>query len=383
MDKRIRIGIPFSYKTDWIAGAYYVANLIESLKFLSDEKKPQIYIYINSIEGINILRDIEYPLITFKKRNDFYKSFFIRILNKISRTLLNNCLFGRQPTTRDIDILFPANDEYYFQKVPLSKKIYWIPDFQEHFLPDFFSKNDIALRKQKQDFLVDNNAKILFSSISTQSDFLTIYPNAHNETFVLPFAVSHKDEFKKINLKSILEKYNIPEEFFFCANQFWVHKNHITVLKSLALLKQKGKNITIVFSGKQRDYRKPNYFETLMQYVKENDLESNTRFLGFIDRNEQLALMNNSLAVIQPSLFEGWSTVVEDSKSLNKTLILSNIPVHREQINKNVRFFDPLNVSQLVDILDEFKPDRDFFDYSRNRIKCAETFYSVLLNASM
>ena len=41
--------------------------------------------------------------------------------------------------------------------------------------------------------------------------------------------------------------------------------------------------------------------------------------------------MRQSVAVLQPSLFEGWSTTVEEAKSIGKTILLSDIPVHREQ----------------------------------------------------
>lgn len=43
------------------------------------------------------------------------------------------------------------------------------------------------------------------------------------------------------------------------------------------------------------------------------------------------ALMRFSVRVINPSLFEGWSSAVEECKSVGKRLVLSGIPVHREQ----------------------------------------------------
>jgi hypothetical protein len=63
--------------------------------------------------------------------------------------------------------------------------------------------------------------------------------------------------------------------------------------------------------------------------------------------------MNNCRAVIQPSLFEGWSTVVEDAKALNKWVILSDIAVHREQLSINVDFFNPkdsIALSKLIEL---------------------------------
>ena len=58
--------------------------------------------------------------------------------------------------------------------------------------------------------------------------------------------------------------------------------------------------------------------------------------------------MRQSLAMLQPSLFEGWSTPVEEAKSLGKSIVLSNIPVHVEQSPPGVRYFDPTDAAALA-----------------------------------
>ena len=59
-------------------------------------------------------------------------------------------------------------------------------------------------------------------------------------------------------------------------------------------------------------------------------------------RAEQLLLMKYAQAVIQPSLFEGWSTVIEDAISLQVPVIASNLPVNIEQLGDRGVYFDPL-----------------------------------------
>ena len=49
--------------------------------------------------------------------------------------------------------------------------------------------------------------------------------------------------------------------------------------------------------------------------------------------------MRKSIAVIQPSLFEGWSTIVEESRSIGKKIILSVLDVHKEQKFSRSIFF--------------------------------------------
>jgi len=117
----------------------------------------------------------------------------------------------------------------------------------------------------------------------------------------------------------------------------------------------------------------------LQNYVLQNNIQDNVRFLGFIDRIDQLALMKHSQAIIQPSLFEGWSTVVEDVKAMNQSLILSDIRVHREQIIRNVVFFEPENTVQLAKILENYKPKSEISDYKTNNIKFGETFRDILI----
>jgi glycosyltransferase involved in cell wall biosynthesis len=67
--------------------------------------------------------------------------------------------------------------------------------------------------------------------------------------------------------------------------------------------------------------------------------------------------MIHSIAVINPSLFEGWSTSVEEAKVLNLNIILSHIPVHLEQNPQHGIFFPPHDPNKLADILYECQKD--------------------------
>jgi hypothetical protein len=64
-----------------------------------------------------------------------------------------------------------------------------------------------------------------------------------------------------------------------------------------------------------------------------------------------LALMRHAVCVINPSLFEGWSSTVEESKALSKHILLSNISVHREQNPASSDYFAVDDVGALVEII--------------------------------
>jgi glycosyltransferase involved in cell wall biosynthesis len=200
----------------------------------------------------------------------------------------------------------------------------------------------------------------------------------------LQFAVTHPN-YKSISTDTLFVKYNIDKPYFFCPNQVWAHKNHIAVLKAVKFLKDHSRNdVLVVFSGKEVDYRNPDFFAELKKYILENGIEGSVRFLGFIDREDQLQLMNNSISVIQPSLFEGWSTVIEDAKSMGQYVIASNLEVHQEQLLNNVVFFNPADATELVDIMKKLidKPAiKTSNDYQDNINKFGKTFLEIAQGA--
>jgi glycosyltransferase involved in cell wall biosynthesis len=54
-----------------------------------------------------------------------------------------------------------------------------------------------------------------------------------------------------------------------------------------------------------------------------------------------MPLARAAIALINPSLFEGWSTTVEEAKSLGVPMLLSGIALHREQAGTRAQYFDP------------------------------------------
>ena len=93
--------------------------------------------------------------------------------------------------------------------------------------------------------------------------------------------------------------------------------------------------------------------------------------------------MKYSQAVLQPSLFEGWSTVIEDAISLQVPVVASNLPVNIEQLGRDGIYFDPHNPDELASILFDY-PERNlndiFYEDYKTRVKNAansliEVFY--------
>lgn len=384
MAKRKRIGLIFSYNENWIAGAYYILNIVHALKTVKDDKKPIIIILSESINNFDkVVMETAYPYLEYVvfPFPKLQYSLVERIVNKLSRTILRRNIFVKKRQYPKLDFLYPNQIQGLSQNL---KKVNWIPDFQEDYLPRFFSKEEIVRRKNHQRNVVANGDIVVLSSENAKSDFIRLYLNAKAKPFVLHFAVTHPD-FSDQNLDTLLKKYNLPEHYFFAPNQFWAHKNHMVILKAVKALKEQGQNVVVAMSGKEDDYRNVDNFKTLKDFVKQHALKNNINFLGFIPRKEQLCLFANAIAIIQPSLFEGWSTVVEDAKALGKYIILSNLEVHEEQIQENVSFFDPENHLQLAKHIELYlsdTPQNISINYKKNINEFGKKFFDLVLLAS-
>jgi len=76
--------------------------------------------------------------------------------------------------------------------------------------------------------------------------------------------------------------------------------------------------------------------------------------LGLIPKFDQVQLMRRSIGIVQPSLFEGWSTLVEDARLLGKSIILSDLPVHIEQNPPHSAFFECKSPEHLAELMGEW-----------------------------
>jgi glycosyltransferase involved in cell wall biosynthesis len=355
MVERIKIGIIYQNNENWIGGTYYIQNLVLALKnYIEDDHKPQLTIICKTEAEFKQIKALGYPFLNWQpiENRSITLSIYKRVLNKVAKKISGFDIFP-QPldyTYLDVQVIFPAIIGMKTQKG--IKKIYWIPDLQEQILPEFFSIAEIEGRTQSHRLISKSTDSVVFSSWDAHNTFLRFFTNAKAKRHVLQFAVTHPKDYSQLDIENLKKKYQLDMPYFFVANQFWRHKNHFVVLKAIKKLLLQGiDNFLVAFSGKEHDYRNPGYVNDLKAFVIKNGLSNHVRFLGFIDRKDQLRLMSEAISVIQPSLFEGWSTVVEDAKAMDQWILASDLLVHREQLKDNVIFFNSENESELADAL--------------------------------
>jgi len=233
-------------------------------------------------------------------------------------------------------------------------KINWISDFQHIHLPNLFSDREKNRRDRYFLGVFKKSDRVIVSSYEAYNDAKYFSSCYLDKVRVLQFVsqtVKDTSFFSYKNLGELQNKYGFSGAFYYLPNQFWKHKNHMHIFKAVKLLKDEGVDVFVLCSGYMKDYRNLRYIDEVSLFLKENELDKNIKLLGLIDHDDVLRLMKFSLAVINPSLFEGWSSTVEECKSMGKNMILSDIAIHREQNPRNSIYFDPNNVEETGAVL--------------------------------
>ena len=358
MNNPLKIALLLQAGRDWVGGVEYIKNLILALGSLPDEVRSTFEVHL-IISSDPLDDDMHHRLAPYVKQ--FYNNDIdllpLTFFNR-SRWLLERKLLKKSDPRLEALIKQQGFDFIYPYATAHAgggnyRAAAWIPDFQHRYLPQFFSTQEIQSRNQSHGFAAQYSRNVVLSSKTAAEDFEKFFPDTADKATVLSFKTSPSPTWYDGNPQQVQQSYCLPDRFFLVSNQFWQHKNHLVVFKALKLLQARLIFPALVCTGHIYDWRKPEYSDLILQTVHQFGLATQVSLLGLIPKADQVQLMRRSLAVIQPSLFEGWSTLVEDARCLGKPMILSDLPVNLEQNPPSSVFFDRHSSQQLADLLEE------------------------------
>jgi glycosyltransferase involved in cell wall biosynthesis len=373
--KRFKLGIIFNFSPQWMGGIVYIINLIKTLSFLDDKDKPEIILFYRT-DLEKYVEQIYYPYLELKKWRfpPVYKGYLQ------SWVIRKNIFVNEILQNYDLDGLYPLHD-YPVKTNTTTRLVSWYADLQHKYYPEFFTWRKIIERNVRIRFMLVNSQDLVVSSQSAADDFKRFFGLRNRMKIHIFHFVSVIEDISKLDINYLRGKYKLPESYYLISNQFHKHKNHKVLLKAIIRLKEGGINTHLVMTGRFLDASHSPYMKELHSIIDENHLQSQLSLLGIIPRDEQLLLMKYSQAVLQPSLFEGWSTVIEDAISLQVPVIASSLPVNIEQLGPDGNYFEPHDDKKLAEIILNFPPrnlnDKFYDDYNERVRKAAKVFINI------
>ena len=320
----MKIGIYTEELSPSIGGSYSFLNTIkkniiaseckyEICFFFSDKDAPH-YIFEDKITYIN----------TFRK-----KKFIIRLKIKIKSIFGKykfdfDAEFNALLKAENIDLLCIVGPYKLNISIPF---IFIVWDLGHRMLPCFPELGQDYHWEVREDIYKNalyRATYIITGNETGKKEITDNYSLNLNKVNVIPFPIPDFC-FENIDIPQNIDKIKTP--FVFYPAQFWTHKNHISLVEAIALLKKKNTIINCYFTG--TDYGNLGYIK---EQIKKHNLEEQIFYLGFVDIPTLLYLYKNALAITYVSFLGPNNLPLLEAVSLGCPLIYSNIPGHIEQM---------------------------------------------------
>jgi glycosyltransferase involved in cell wall biosynthesis/2-polyprenyl-3-methyl-5-hydroxy-6-metoxy-1,4-benzoquinol methylase len=146
------------------------------------------------------------------------------------------------------------------------------------------------------------------------------------------------------------------DRFVIYPANFWPHKNHAMLLTAFGMFRSRypESDLRLVCTGTPDAQ-----MESLREKVRRMELGHRVLFLGYVPDEEFAVLMRSALAVIFPSLYEGFGMPVLEAMACGTPVLCSNVTSLPEVAGDAALFFDPRKPAEIADAIARIIDDPD------------------------
>ena len=222
-----------------------------------------------------------------------------------------------------------------------------IPDMQHAVHPEFFSAEVLDWRRRHYARSAADADRILtLSSYSKQQivDHLGVAEEKVVPTYLDASRFVSSRPFENPSyLAEVRSRLALPDRYFYYPANDWPHKNHRVLFEALALFRSRGvPPPPLLLSGAQIDSS-----ADLRQDLERLNLEEEVRFLGYVPTELLPGIYAQAMALVFPSLFEGFGIPVLEAMRSGCPVICSHSTSLPEVGGNAVLYFDPTSPEEL------------------------------------
>ena len=223
-------------------------------------------------------------------------------------------------------------------------------DVQELHFPEFFTPDERAYRAEHYWKSLKYASGVIVSFKHVKQDLIKFFRLSELEIRVCP------PPYNQIKLASPSEeeeaiytqKYRNLKDFILYPAQTWEHKNHLSLIKAIELIKtQYKRSINVVCTGKKNTF----FDETIEKYLINSPVSKQINFMDVVPETELHWLYKNCSLVVVPTLYEAGSFPLLEAMSLGVPVICSSVTSLPETIGDSMFVFDPLNIEQMANLI--------------------------------
>ena len=221
-----------------------------------------------------------------------------------------------------------------------------IQDLQHLHHPDFFSPADWQDRERLYRVSAANARHIICSSEFTRRDLIERYAVPAEKTTTIwniPSSAVWR-EIPAARRRDLLGRMGVSGPFLLYPAHCWPHKNHARLVEAVsAIARELPADLKVVLTGEPMPPEHP-----AASLIRERRLDSRIVHLGYRSPLEVRALFQECLALVFPSLFEGFGMPVAEAIIAGKPVACSNAASLPEIAGDAAATFDPLDTGAMA-----------------------------------
>ena len=319
ISKKLKIGIDARLWGETGIGRY-IRNLVKGLGEINSENEYVFFVLPKDVDALKSqVKNLKYSIVPtdIKWHSVKEQIEFPRLLNKYNLDLAH----------------FP-----YFS-VPIFYKKPYVLTLHDLILNNFSTGKastlpyPVFLTKRAGYKIVLRNAlsharRIIVPTESVKKDLEKFYPKIK-----VPIKVIYEGGFEDSISES---KTSIHKKYFIRVGNVYPHKNVERLLEAFKLFKEERRGIKLVLAGKE-----DHFYKNIVRKVRDLGLQEDVLFYNSPSDQELKALYKGALALVIPSLMEGFSLTAIEAMSCGCPVVASDIPVHREVCKDAVLYCNP------------------------------------------
>ncbi len=227
------------------------------------------------------------------------------------------------------------------------KRITVIHDLTPFLFPQFHRFLSQLLQRLFLKRILKKTDLILSNSQHTTQDIIRFFP--FTKTKVATILLGRDLDFQPVDSHSYLDENNISQTYFLCTGTIEPRKNLTILLEAYHLFRQKTKEkVLLIITGKE-GWKTTTFHQSLEQHPFREDI----LLTGFVEKSSLIELYSHSLALVYPSLYEGFGLPVLEALSCQTKVICSNRSSLPEVGGEVAYYFNPENAEDLLQKMTE------------------------------
>ncbi len=280
--------------------------------------------------------------------------------------------FAEEVRRRELDILWFNHFEPIYIGVPYVLNIFDLQHRLQPWFPEVSANGQWETREANLGEGIRRAAIVTVGSQEAKEQLCHFYGVPLDNVKVLPFPTPQKaidlatGKTQMPQKQDVRSKYGIKNDFLYYPAQFWPHKNHVNLIHALKVLKDRGRAVSLVFTG--ADHGNQPHVEKV---TRELGLADQVHFCGFVPYEDVLTFYREAMALSYVSLFGPENLPPLEAMALGCPVILSDTE-GAEALHDGIPLMvNPLNPDSIADAIQRVQTDPKGLE---NRIAAGKTF---------